>query len=92
LGYCINIIGKPEKKGNSYMLGVKLDYQRSHMNPENYKINRNKPKRNSAITRAKEQMLAKPKINAVGTPKLRAIYSNKTEWVTKVIPKQKEKQ
>jgi len=62
------------------------------MNPEHYKSIRNKPKRNSVISRSKSQMLAKPKqSNSTSTTKLRAIYSTKTEWAAKIIPKLKEK-
>ena len=61
------------------------------MNRENYKKDRNKPKRNSKVSRAKRQMLAKPKgIYTTSTPKLRVAYSAKTEWLTNVIPKLKE--
>lgn len=60
------------------------------MNRQNYKSIRNKPKRNSAVSKAKIQMLAKPK-EAPATAKMREIYSTKIEWVTKVIPKLKEK-
>jgi hypothetical protein len=60
------------------------------MNRENYKKSRNKPKNNSKISRAKSQMLAKPKgINSTATPKLQVLYSTKTEWLTNVIPKLK---
>ena len=62
------------------------------MNRENYKKDRNKPKRNSKISRAKSQMLAKHNgIYATSTPTLRVSYSVKTEWLTNVIPKLKEK-
>jgi hypothetical protein len=62
------------------------------MNRENYKSIRNKPKRKSTVTRAKTQMMAKPKAsNSNATPKLRAIYNSRTEWIMKVIPKLKEK-
>jgi hypothetical protein len=62
------------------------------MNREHYKIDRHKPKRNSPITRSKNQMLAKPiGINSTATPKLREIYSTRIEWATKIIPKLKEK-
>jgi len=61
------------------------------MNRENYKKDRNKPKQNSAISRSKKRMLAKPKvINSPATPKLREIYSTKIEWATKTLPKLKE--
>ena len=60
------------------------------MNPENYKINRNKPKRNNAISKSKSRMLAKVKLTSTSTPKLRNIYNTKTEWATKVLPKLKE--
>jgi hypothetical protein len=61
------------------------------MNPENYKSIRNKPKRNNATSRSKSQMLAKVKgSDSTGTSKLRAIYSNKTEWATRTLPKLKE--
>ncbi len=61
------------------------------MNRANYKVDRNKPKPNNTISRSKKQMLAKPKmINSAATPKLRENYLSKKEWLTKVIPKQKE--
>ncbi len=61
------------------------------MNRENYKIKRNKPKSNSKISKAKTQMLTKPKgINLTSTQELRNTYAAKTEWLTKVIPKPKE--
>jgi hypothetical protein len=61
------------------------------MNRENYKKDRNKPKQNSAISKSKKRMLAKPKVaNSAGTPKLREIYSTKIEWATKTLPKLKE--
>ena len=60
------------------------------MNPKNYKTVRNKPKRNSAISKSKSRMLAKVKLTSTSAPKLREIYSTKTEWVTKVLPKPKE--
>lgn len=60
------------------------------MNRENYKKDRNKPHRNSKISTSKKQMLAKSKvINA--TPKLREVYSSRTEWATKILPKLKTK-
>lgn len=59
------------------------------MNPENYKSIRNKPKRNSAISRSKSRMLAKPKVSPA-TQKLRDNYATRTEWATKIIPKLKE--
>jgi hypothetical protein len=62
------------------------------MNRENYKKDRNKPKINRKIGKAKSQMLAKQKrLNAVSSPKLCVVYSTKTEWLTNVIPKLKEK-
>ncbi len=58
------------------------------MNRENYKKDRNKPKVNRKVSKAKSQMLAKHKgIHAASTPKLRVVYSAKTEWLTNVIPK-----
>jgi hypothetical protein len=61
------------------------------MNRANYKVDRNKPKVNNTISRAKKQMLAKPtNINSTRTPRLREIYSSKTEWATKILPKLKE--
>jgi hypothetical protein len=60
------------------------------MNRQNYKSIRNKPKRNSSATRAKTQMLAKPKV-APPTAKLCEKYKTDTEWTAKVIPKLKEK-
>jgi hypothetical protein len=69
-----------------------LKEKRLKMNRANYKVDRNKPKQNSAITRSKKQMLAKPKmINATVTPKLREAYSSRTEWATQILPKLKEK-
>ena len=59
------------------------------MNRQNYKIVRNKPKRDSTTSRAKIQMLAKPK-EAPISAKLRETYSSKTKWVTKIMPKIKE--
>jgi hypothetical protein len=59
------------------------------MNPDNYKSIRNKPKRNSAISRSKSRMLAKPTV-APATQKLRDNYKSRTEWATKVLPKLKE--
>ena len=60
------------------------------MNRENYKIVRNKPKRDNTMSKAKIQMLAKPKA-APANAKLRENYSARTEWITKAIPKLKEK-
>jgi hypothetical protein len=61
------------------------------MNRQNYKKVRYQPKRNCKVSRTKRQMLAKHKgISATATPKLRATYSAKTEWLTNVIPKLKE--
>ncbi len=60
------------------------------MNRENYKIVRNKPKRDSSVSKAKLQMLAKPKAAPVSA-KLREKYKTNIEWTTKVIPKLKEK-
>jgi len=61
------------------------------MNRQNYKSIRNKPKRNSAISKSKSQMFAKVKeTSPTSTLKLRAIYSAKTEWVKKVLPKLKD--
>ncbi len=60
------------------------------MNPENYKSKRKgQPKRNSAANRAKRRMDAKAK-EPNTSPKLREIYSTRTEWATKIIPKLKE--
>ncbi|MCW4028601.1 MAG: hypothetical protein NWE92_03005 [Candidatus Bathyarchaeota archaeon] len=68
-----------------------LKWKRLNMNRENYKVDRKKPKQNNAVSRSKRQMLATPKItNSAATPKLREIYSSKTEWATKVLPKIKE--
>ena len=62
------------------------------MNPEHYKSIRKKPKRNSKISRYKSRVLAMAKEwKPIATPKLRATYSNKNEWVIKIIPKLKEK-
>jgi hypothetical protein len=63
------------------------------MNPEHYKSKRKgQPKRNGAISRSKSRMLAKAKEwTPITTPKLREIYSTKTEWAIKIIPKLKEK-
>jgi hypothetical protein len=62
------------------------------MNRENYKSKRTQPKRTSTVSKAKVQMLRKPKILTTDSAKkLREIYSRKTEWTTKVIPKLREK-
>ena len=64
--------------------------QGSNLNRESYKSKRKtQPKRNMKITRAKKQMMAKPK-EISSTPKLREIYSTKIEWATKILPKLKE--
>ncbi|MGD0451939.1 MAG: hypothetical protein ABSA79_12920 [Candidatus Bathyarchaeia archaeon] len=64
--------------------------QGSNMNREGYKSKRKtQPKRNMSITRAKKQMMAKPK-EISSTPKLRLIYATKIEWATKMLPKLKE--
>jgi len=60
------------------------------MNPENYKSIRNKPKRASGVSKAKARMNAKVTITSTSTPKLRTIYSTRTEWATKTLPKLKE--
>ena len=61
-----------------------------NLNRESYKTKRkSQPKRNMNNTRAKKQMMAKPK-EIISTPKLREIYSAKTEWATKILPKLKE--
>jgi hypothetical protein len=60
------------------------------MNPENYKTKRKgQPKRNSAVNRAKRRADAKSK-EPNTSPKLRQIYSTRTEWATKIMPKLKE--
>ena len=60
------------------------------MNLENYKTKRKgQPKRNSAVNRANRSKLAKAK-QTVTSPKLREIYSTRTEWATKIMPKAKE--
>jgi hypothetical protein len=61
------------------------------MNPEQYKSIRKKPKRNSELSRYKSKVLAMAKEwKPITTPKLRATYSNKNEWIIKIIPKLKE--
>jgi len=62
------------------------------MNPENYKTKRRgQPKRESALSKSKSNMIAKAKVpNSYVSPKLCEIYNTKVEWATKVIPKQKE--
>jgi hypothetical protein len=61
------------------------------MKLERYKSIRNKPKRNSPISKTKSKMLAKAKDwTPNATPKLCHIYATKTEWASKVIPKAKE--
>jgi hypothetical protein len=60
------------------------------MNRENYKKSRYSPKRTSSVSRAKTQMLAKPKAAPVNV-KLCEKYKTQTEWITKVIPKLQEK-
>ncbi len=72
------------------MLRFKLLSSDQIMNRQNYKSVRNKPKRNSTTSKAKSQMLAKPKA-APANAKLRETYTTKTEWATKIIPKLKEK-
>ena len=60
------------------------------MNLEKYKTKRKgQPKRNSAVNRANRRKLAKAK-EPNTSPKLREIYSTKTEWATKILPKPKE--
>jgi hypothetical protein len=60
------------------------------MNPENYKTKRKgQPKRNSAANRSKRRLLAKAK-EPNTSPKLLQIYSTRTEWATKIMPKVKE--
>jgi hypothetical protein len=61
------------------------------MNRENYRPSRNKPKPSGSISRIKKQMLTKPKMMPLAaTQKLQKSYATKTEWLAKVIPKQKE--
>jgi hypothetical protein len=72
------------------MLGGKLELTGIDMNRENYKVKRNKPKRDSTVSRSKIQMLAKPPALHT-TSKMREIYATKTEWATNVLPKLKEK-
>jgi hypothetical protein len=60
------------------------------MNRESYKTKRKgQPKRKSPFTRAKSQMLAKPKAISQ-TSKLSEIYATKIEWATKRMPKLKQ--
>ncbi len=62
----------------------------SNLNRESYKTKRKgRPRRNMKITRAKSQMIAKPKETS-STTKLREIYSTKNEWATKMLPKSRE--
>jgi hypothetical protein len=84
---------KLEKRANSYMLGSTLESSETEtMNRENYKSIRNKPKRNSAVSRIKKQMLIQPKASSPASDKkMRETYSRKTEWMTAVIPKLREK-
>ncbi|MGA3059955.1 MAG: hypothetical protein ABSD92_06245 [Candidatus Bathyarchaeia archaeon] len=57
------------------------------MNPENYKTKRKgQPKKNNSAGRAKRRAEIK-EWTPDATPKLREIYSTKTEWVTKIMPK-----
>jgi hypothetical protein len=72
------------------MLGDKLELTGIDMNRENYKVKRNKPKRDSTVSRSKIQMLAKPTALRT-TSKMREVYAAKTEWATNVLPKLKEK-
>jgi hypothetical protein len=61
------------------------------MNRQNYRPDRKKPKQNNTISKIKKQMLTKPKmITAEASQKLQKAYSTKTEWIAKVIPKQKD--
>jgi hypothetical protein len=60
------------------------------MNRENYKSKRKgQPKRNRANNRSKSSLVTAAKV--WNTPKLREVYSNRTEWATKMLPKLKEK-
>lgn len=62
------------------------------MNRENYKSIRNKPKRNSPISRIKKQMLATHRAPSPASDKLMQVsYSRNVEWLTTVVPKLKEK-
>lgn len=63
------------------------------MSREHYKSIRNKPKRNSPISKSKSKMLATAKEHVpFNSAKLSEIYAAKIEWTTKVIPKQKDGQ
>lgn len=72
------------------MLGGTLALTGINMNRDNYKVKRNKPKRDSTMSRSKIQMLAKPTALR-STSKMREIYATKTEWATNILPKLKEK-
>lgn len=84
---------KLEKRANFYILGSTLESTETEtMNRENYKSIRNKPKRNSAISRIKKQMLTKQKAPSPASDKLmQASYSRNVEWLTTVVPKLREK-
>jgi hypothetical protein len=61
------------------------------MNSENYKTKRKgQPKRNNSASRTKRRATTK-QWTPNATPKLREVYSTKIEWVTKRLPKVKEK-
>ena len=60
------------------------------MNPENYKTKRKgQPKARNSAGRAKKRSTIKPRTPAASA-KLREIYTTKTEWATKIMPKSKE--
>jgi len=69
---------------------VGFEVKRLNMNRADYKVKRNKPKPNTGITKSKKRMFAGPKTTTSESPKLRAVYSSKTEWATKLLPKLKE--
>ena len=58
------------------------------MNPKQYKPIRNgQPKRNSKFTKSKGRMLAMAKeVKPITSPQLRESYSNKIEWIRRLIP------
>jgi len=69
---------------------VGFEVKRLNMNRADYKVKRNKPKPNTGITKSKKRMLANPNATTNTSLKLSTVYSSKTEWATKLLPKLKE--
>jgi hypothetical protein len=62
------------------------------MKTEHYKvIRKEKPKRKSKTSKSKSRMLAvAQERKPITSSRLREVYSTRTEWVRKLIPKSKE--